>query len=347
MSRMPRDKFKDKLVTWQLVFFAYGQIGMIQAAAGFFVYFMVLQRYLNEYGLDSGDLSGVGFSWKDETVPVLFGNCGSWLFNSGLVDDSRFGIGSKSVCGVPEPAGLDTSDLWDGEGNIKNAADLDKLQACDDQMSPTDDTQTTNLGPDYGLSMDDACTRRACTPAEIELVSNTKNNDVTEGSDIVRYCGYIPGYKWGYTSTTEFIQPIRDGAKPEEDGDPFPNFVLDHSTRVECLKKAQTSYLFSIIVVQWADVIICKTRVMSVLQHGMGNMVLNAGLFEETALGLAICYVPFMNAAFGGSGPHPRDMTWALPYSLFIWLYDETRKILMRMTGGKNREGCLYEYTYW
>jgi sodium/potassium-transporting ATPase subunit alpha len=122
---------------------------------------------------------------------------------------------------------------------------------------------------------------------------------------------------------------------------------MDHATRVECLKKAQTSYLFSIIVVQWADVIICKTRVMSVLQHGMGNWVLNAGLFEETALGLAICYVPFMNAAFGGSGPDPLDMTWALPYSFFIWIYDETRKILMRMTGGQNREGCLYEYTYW
>ena len=76
-------------------------------------------------------------------------------------------------------------------------------------------------------------------------------------------------------------------------------------------------------------------------------MVLNAGLFEETALGLAICYVPFMNAAFGGSGPDPSDMLWAIPYSIFIWIYDETRKILMRMTGGTNREGCLYEYTYW
>ena len=55
MRRLPRDKFKDKLVTWQLVFFAYGQIGMIQAAAGFFVYFMVLQRYLEEYGVDGAD----------------------------------------------------------------------------------------------------------------------------------------------------------------------------------------------------------------------------------------------------------------------------------------------------
>jgi hypothetical protein len=40
-------------------------------------------------------------------------------------------------------------------------------------------------------------------------------------------------------------------------------------TRMEIQRKAQTSYLFSIIVVQWADVIICKTRVLSVFQHGM------------------------------------------------------------------------------
>lgn len=44
-------------MTNQLIFFAYGQIGIIQAAAGFFVYFMVLQRYLQEYGLDVADLT--------------------------------------------------------------------------------------------------------------------------------------------------------------------------------------------------------------------------------------------------------------------------------------------------
>merc|ERR1712166_294812 len=134
----------------------------------------------------------------------------------------------------------------------------------------------------------------------------------------------------------------------------FPNMVLDYDTRVECLRKAQTSYLFSIIVVQWADVIICKTRTMSVLTHGMGNMVLNAGLFEETALGLCICYVPFLQAPFGGSTVMILDLCWALPYSLFIWLYDEIRKALMRLCSnglsGFNEaptQGFLYDYTYW
>jgi hypothetical protein len=65
-------------VTWQLVFFAYGQIGMIQATAGFFVYFMVMQRYLAEYGVDVGDLGNTGFSWQSKTVPLIFGCCDEW-----------------------------------------------------------------------------------------------------------------------------------------------------------------------------------------------------------------------------------------------------------------------------
>merc|ERR1711865_236473 len=98
----------------------------------------------------------------------------------------------------------------------------------------------------------------------------------------------------------------------------------------EILRKAQTAYLFSIIVVQWADVIICKTRVLSVFQHGMTNNVLNLGLLEETTLGLAICYVGFLQAPFLSSTPAILDLTWAVPFSLFIFAYDEIRKGLMR-----------------
>ena len=34
--------------------------------------------------------------------------------------------------------------------------------------------------------------------------------------------------------------------------------------------------------VQWADVIICKTRMLSIFEHGMSNMVLNVGLLVRT-----------------------------------------------------------------
>merc|ERR1719436_1293043 len=42
MTRKPRDPERDNLVTWRLVSFAYLQIGMLQALAGFYAYMVVL-----------------------------------------------------------------------------------------------------------------------------------------------------------------------------------------------------------------------------------------------------------------------------------------------------------------
>ena len=44
MKRNPRNKFTDKLVNERLISMAYGQIGMIQALAGFVCYFVILMQ---------------------------------------------------------------------------------------------------------------------------------------------------------------------------------------------------------------------------------------------------------------------------------------------------------------
>merc|ERR1712195_351470 len=63
MQRVPRDKSKDRLVNAKLISLAYGQIGMIQAAAGFCCYFMVF----NHYGLSFDDIQGTGFDYIDDS----------------------------------------------------------------------------------------------------------------------------------------------------------------------------------------------------------------------------------------------------------------------------------------
>lgn len=45
MLRPPRDAKRDRLVTKKLIFFAYLQIGVIQALAGLFTFFVVLHDY--------------------------------------------------------------------------------------------------------------------------------------------------------------------------------------------------------------------------------------------------------------------------------------------------------------
>jgi len=44
MKRMPRDPINDKLVNDRLISMSYGQIGMMQATAGFFTYFVIMRE---------------------------------------------------------------------------------------------------------------------------------------------------------------------------------------------------------------------------------------------------------------------------------------------------------------
>merc|ERR1712048_775145 len=91
-----------------------------------------------------------------------------------------------------------------------------------------------------------------------------------------------------------------------------------------------TAFFVSIVVVQWADLIICKTRRNSVFQQGMKNHFLNFGLFFETLLAAFLSYTPGMDK---GLRMYPLYFNWwvpAIPFSILIFCYDETRKFLLR-----------------
>merc|ERR1719313_1780229 len=114
----------------------------------------------------------------------------------------------------------------------------------------------------------------------------------------------------------------------------------------EALKFAQSGYLCSIVCVQWADLMICKTRNLSLSQQGMVNNFGNFGLFFETALVAVLCYVPPLNVALGTRAigfPH-----FAVPsFSFFvaIFFYDELRKIWL--INGMVREGGKLKLKGW
>ena len=179
MKRQPRNPFTDKLVNERLISMAYGQIGMIQASAGFFVYFVIMA----ENGFRPSILFGIRKEWDSIAV----------------------------------------NDLEDSYGQ-----------------------------------------------------------------------------EWTY----------RDRK------------ILEYT--------CHTAFFVSIVIVQWADLIICKTRKLSVFQQGMTNMFLNFGLFFETALAAFLSYTPGMDK---GLRMYPLKINWwlpALPFSLLIFCYDETRKTLLR-----------------
>ncbi len=192
MKRYPRNPFTDKLVNERLISMAYGQIGMIQAAAGFFVYFVIMA--------ENGFLPG-----------LLFGLRKHW--------------DSKAV------------------------------------------------------------------------------NDLTDSY----------GQEWTYKDRK----------------------VLEYT--------CHTAFFASIVVVQWADLIICKTRKNSVVQQGMYNWVMNFGLVFETCLAIILSYTPGMDK---GLRMYPLKFGWwfpAVPFSLLIFVYDECRKYILRKYPG----GWVEQETYY
>merc|ERR1712226_1658639 len=77
MKRQPRNPFTDKLVNERLISMAYGQIGMIQASAGFFVYFVIMA----ENGFLPGTLFGIRRSWDSSAVNDLEDSYGQeWTY---------------------------------------------------------------------------------------------------------------------------------------------------------------------------------------------------------------------------------------------------------------------------
>merc|ERR1711931_100131 len=104
-----------------------------------------------------------------------------------------------------------------------------------------------------------------------------------------------------------------------------------------------TAFFVSIVVVQWADLIICKTRKNSVFQQGMKNHFMNFGLVFETLLAASLSYTLGMDK---GLRMYPLKINWwlpAIPFSILIFCYDETRKFLLR----RNPGGWIENETYY
>jgi len=192
MKRQPRDPFNDKLVNQRLISMAYGQIGMIQALAGFFTYFVIMAE-------------------------------------NGFLPHYLFGLREQ----------------WDSKAI----------------------------------------------------------NDLTDSY----------GQEWTY----------HDRKK------------LEYT--------CHTAFFVSIVIVQWADIIICKTRRNSIVHQGMKNWVLNFGIVFETTLAAFLSYTPGMDK---GLRMYPLKFYWwlpALPFSALIFVYDEIRRFILR----RNPGGWVENETYY
>jgi len=134
-------------------------------------------------------------------------------------------------------------------------------------------------------------------------------------------------------------------------------YPISQYTRREALKQSNTAYFISIIIVQWADLMICKTRTRSLFEQAMTNGFMNYALFFETMLGAFLVYLPIANVVMGTA---PLRFVWwvsAIPFSIMIYIYDELRKGYIRNHRAKwmktakadqKYKGCwLTHNTFW
>ena len=126
--------------------------------------------------------------------------------------------------------------------------------------------------------------------------------------------------------------------------------VYDYAYRYEALDHAQTAFFVSIVVTQIADVLIVKTRRLSLFtglyKRIICNRVLLVGILEELLLAACLCYIPGLNSVLGARPIKFVHWLWGIPFAILILAYDEFRKFLIRQkhTGiGK----CVSKTTYW
>lgn len=104
-----------------------------------------------------------------------------------------------------------------------------------------------------------------------------------------------------------------------------------------------TAFFIAIVVVQWADLIICKTRYNSIFHQGMGNWILNFGIVFETAAACFVSYFPGMTEVLK---TYPVRAEWwlpAIPFAIVIFIYDECRRFWLRTHPG----GWVERNTYY
>jgi len=183
--------------------------------------------------------------------------------------------------------------------------------------------------------------------AESDIMKRAPRNAATDRLVNSRLIGYAylqigmiqasAGFFSYFTIMAEHgFRPSRLLGLREDWDEPTDNFVLDsygqewpYDSRKQLEYTCHTAFFVAIVIVQWADLVICKTRQLSLFQQGMFNHVLTFSLAFETLLCCVLCYTPGVDAI----RMYPlslRHWLTPLPFCALIFVYDETRKLFMR-----------------
>lgn len=118
----------------------------------------------------------------------------------------------------------------------------------------------------------------------------------------------------------------------------------------EALLYAQTAYFVAAILTQIANNIISRSRILSAGVHGIDNKWGNWSFLFEFCVALILVYIPGVQFAISTRAiAIPHFLIPAGIFSAIIFLYDESRKLFVRM--GVERisgpKGTMFKYPGW
>lgn len=159
------------------------------------------------------------------------------------------------------------------------------------------------------------------------------------------YC-YWPGSNATNPNTgKESLFELEFGGNPEESDYQQCFNMASSEVAWESLKHAQGAFFGSIVVGQIAGLLVCKTRWLSITRQGMRNNFMLFGIGTEILLVAWLAYCIPINNGLGTRNIRLVHWFCAIPFAIFIFIYDECRKALMRATSPEKTDPITGQVT--
>ncbi|EFA81309.1 P-type ATPase [Heterostelium album PN500] len=141
-------------------------------------------------------------------------------------------------------------------------------------------------------------------------------------------------------SASDLYNTSSDHFMVDSDEEGFMGYNLDQQK--DMLREAQTAYFVAVVLVRLGAALSCKTRKLSIFQHGFKNMVFNIGVISMLAVALIIVHVPGIRTFFGTTIIGYKFWLIPLPFAFFLVTMNELRLYLIRRNPGTWIESYLY-----
>ena len=126
-----------------------------------------------------------------------------------------------------------------------------------------------------------------------------------------------------------YSQSIKYGSCNIQQISPFSNKPACFTT--EGIKYAQSAYFYGVVIAQLFNILVCKTRKLSIYTQGLGNTFMLFSMTTEVMLILIAAYCQPFNTAFGTrDNIYMHFGTPVIPFALLQLIIDELRKYLIR-----------------